>query len=175
MFDLNRNNTPPTGGPEIWVRRLVKSEQVTVGIVSPCFWGFMVHWAGNRSEPCLKETKTCPGHRRGLPLKWKGYLYVHNLQKRRYEFLEFPPGAATELLESFPKGSTLRGEVIQVQRMAGDNARLRVTIETHKWAEQQIAIPQDKDPAETLCKLWGLDPTQVNLNGDNEVPLRAFA
>lgn len=175
MIELNRSSAPPPAGPEIWIRRLAKNEEVLAAIVSPCFWGLFVHWAGNRSEPCFKETKTCPGHRRGLPLKWKGYLYVHDMTKRKMEFLEFPPGAAQQLLDRFPEGHSLRGEVILVRRMSGNQARLQIAVETHKWAGNQGVIPPDKDPAETLAKLWGLDPSQVNLNGDVDIPKSKFA
>lgn len=170
MLELNRNNDPPRSGPEIWVRRLRANEVIQCGIISPHFWGFVVHWAGNRTEPCYRETRTCPGHRRGLPVKWKGYLYVLDHAIREYQFLEFPPVAATHLLNQFENGHSLRGEVLSIKRMNGVASRLKVTRLTDKFDIPKEKIESDVDPIRTLCKIWGVDVNQVNLRGENEPP-----
>jgi hypothetical protein len=130
----------------------------------------MVHWAGNHTEPCFAETKVCPGHRRGLPLKWKGYLYVADQVLREQQFLELPPLAAKDLLNWFYPQTDLRGQCVIVQRGDGKKARLKIEPQG-PWDEESCGpLAKDKDPIITLCRLWGLDPTQVNLSGQNEVP-----
>jgi len=170
MLTVNRKNEPPLAGPEVWVRRLGGQEKIKCVICSHSFWGFMVHWAGNHSEPCFAETKACPGHRRGLPLKWKGYLYVADQIAREHQFLELPPQAAKDLLNWFHPVTDLRGQIVLVTRGAGKKARLKIEPQGIWDEETWGPLAKDKDPIITLCKLWGLDPTQVNLNGQNDVP-----
>lgn len=175
MLSLNRLNDPPVAGPDVWVRRLGAREKLHATILSPHFWGFMVHWAGNHSEPCYREIRTCPGHRRGLPLKWKGYLYVIDHVSKEFQFLELPPGAAKELVNWYHPLKDLRGQRCIITRGEGSKARLKVEIQLPWEKVSSDPLPKDKDPIITLCRLWGVDPTQVNLSGDTEVPNTSVA
>lgn len=157
MPELNRANGKPKSGPDVWVRRLKKNDHISVAVCSLAVWEFWVHWAGNRTVPCLKPTKTCPGHRQGLPLKWKGFLYVVNHNARRAEFLEITGGAAKQLEELVGENANLRGKRFTVTRGNGDAARLTFS-SLPDWSVFSTAtLPEDKDPAKTLCKMWGLE------------------
>lgn len=169
MFDLRRQNLPPKSGPEIFVRRLRAAEKLTVQVLSRSLWGCYVHWAGDHSEPCLEDAKKCPGHARGLPVKWKGYLHVMNLHNRRAEFLEFTPFSANQIIDQVDTAQPLRGYRLQCERGKGDKARVKVVV--LPCLNMEVVLPDEIDPYKTLCKLWscqGIDLKLYTGNSDCE-------
>jgi hypothetical protein len=135
-------------------------------------WGVYTHWAGNHSEPCYDNKKQCPGHKRGLPLRWKGYVHVFNQVTRNEEFLEFTPTSAKQLLDQFGESNPLRGNRVQMVRGRGDKARLTLTALTAATVTNPgIILPEPKDPYETLCKLWGITDLVLNEQGRSVIPL----
>lgn len=157
MLELDRGGARPKSGPEIWVRRLKAKDTISVSICSPAIWEFWVHWAGDKSQPCLKPHKSCPGHRQGLPRRWKGYLFVVNHRSRRCEFLEITLGAVEQLNELVGEKTNLRGKRFTVARGNGDASRLSFASLPDWQLFSTAVLPEDVDPAKTLCKIWGIE------------------
>jgi hypothetical protein len=153
---FNRQDTPPRSGPELPVVRLKASGSTMVVILSASLWGIWTHWNGSKTEPCYREKKQCPACKKGLPKRWKGYLHCWDYAKKREIFLELTPTSADQLLSQCGKDVPLRGNRMNVNRGAGDKARLRLTVLT---AVPPAELPAGRDPEVTLQKLWGLDDT----------------
>lgn len=158
MQPLNRQNRPPDPGPEMLILRLRAGQRIVATILSKALWGVWTHWAGKRSEPCFGDKADCPGHKRGLPLRWKGYLHVFDHTKKKEGFLELTPVSAESLLDQVGNDSPLRGERIQVIRGGGDKARL--TVELLAAIKEGVVLPPEKDPEKTLRALWGIERPQ---------------
>lgn len=157
MSPLDRGAPAPKSGPDIWVRRLKAEEKITFACCSPSIWEFWIHWAGDKSEPCLKNHKECPGHRRGLPRKWRGYIYILSHNSRRMEFLEITPYGAQQLHELCGDLTSLRGKRFAAARGKGDKARVYFSA-LSDWSDFTTGkLPEDLDPEKTLLKIWGYD------------------
>ena len=156
-MELDKSGSPGKTGPEIWVRRLVAGEEIDIAICSPAPWPIWTHWCGNHSEPCYTPHEQCPGHRRGYPRRWKGYLAIVNHTARRLEFLEITAKAADSLKELAGEGNSLRGLRVKARRGKGDKARLAFS-SLPEWSQYtQAKLPADVDPEKTLVRLWGMD------------------
>jgi hypothetical protein len=166
---LNRQNQPPHPGPPMLIRRVKKNQTITVTFLCRSVWGLWTHWAGNRSEPCFEDKKDCPGHKRGLPLRWKGYYHVFNHDSRAEEFLEVTPVIADYVNSLLGKDEPLRGNRANVSRGASDNSRMRVNLLTRTAKLDQL--PPEKDPMAVLMNLWGLDLKSINGNPPATLPL----
>jgi hypothetical protein len=166
MVELNRSDLPPDRKEGLFLRRLKAKQKTTVMILSRTLWGCFIHWDGKRSSPCIKLKALCDGCRAGKPKRWRAYLHVYDLHNRKEEFLELTEGAARQLLDQLPAGIELRGERVQFERLAGDQARVHVTalirVDLPEW------LPVEKSPLKTLCDLWGV---KVTTTGDPEAPL----
>jgi hypothetical protein len=155
MSTLNTCHTPPPNGPELLIVRLKAGKKLLCVILSQSLWGVWTHWNGARSEPCFQERAHCNGCKRGLPKRWKGYLHVWDLERRRQVFVELTPVAAESINSQVGLGSVLRGYRVTLERMKGDQSRLIVHV--HPMHTDSDTLPPAKDPAGTLTKLWGTD------------------
>lgn len=172
--DMNKLSRPirrPASGPQMWILRLKAKEEVQVCILSKAIWQCMVHWAGDHSEPCFEDHKTCHGHKRGWPLRWKGYLHVYDLRQRKECFLEITPGLADQLESAIGTGEVYRGQRVKLVRGRGDKARYSLEIMLPHEQVSRVDLPPEKDPYETLCKLWGIDPGTLERLGEASIPM----
>jgi len=162
MLSINRQDRPPVGGPEMLVLRLKANQSLDAICISPSLWGCYTHWNGRCSEPCFGEKAKCPGHKRGLPVRWKGYLHVWDCRKKRQCFVELTPTSADDLLGQVGDGVILRGMRFVLTRQSGDKARLTVSVlEGERYAVDVGKLPTPKDPFKTLAKLWGIDDSAL--------------
>lgn len=171
MLPINRANEPPRPGPEMQVVRLKAGQELHATVLSDALWGCYVHWNGSRSEPCYADKKQCPGHKRGLPLRWKGYLHVVDNHRQTECFLELTPLAADQLIAQVGTGEPLRGQRLSMRRMSGDKARLKVTLLAHHTAVSKAELPRAKDPYATLVKLWGIADIGGDYLGGSSIPM----
>jgi hypothetical protein len=155
MEPLHIQHEPPRPGPAMPILRVKAGQEMHFVILSESLWGIWTHWAGNRSEPCFAENATCPGHKRGLPRRWKGYLHVWHIDKRLEAFIELTPTAAHCLLDQAGKNCSLRGLRLKLRRTGASNGRLLVNLLPANPSMEGFAQP--KDPESILCKLWGVD------------------
>lgn len=165
MQPIDRGDGAPKAGPDIWVRRLVASESIVFACASPAVWGVWIHWDGaaRKSEPCFADHKKCPGHRRGLVRKWRGYLYGVNGSTRRYEFLEVTPRGSELLLGQCGDLDNMRGTRWTVTRGKGDTARTNFA-RLPDWESFTTAkLAEDIDPMKTLLKMWGFEDLDSGL------------
>jgi hypothetical protein len=153
MQPFHRQDVPPEPGPKMWIVRLKKNEKVHCTILSKSMWGILTHWNGKNSEPCYEPADTCPGCQRKMAQRWKGYLHIYDHELRRDRFLELTPSAARSIVEQCDTNFPLRGQRVQVRRMNGDNARLKVEVQARLHDDFQL--PEEKDPLPTLMALWG--------------------
>ena len=155
MTEFNRSDRPPRSGPEMLIRRLKASQSIHCTVLSQSLWGVWTHWNGARSEPCYAEKKECPGCKRGLPKRWKGYLHVVDNMANSTMFLELTPSAAEKILAVLGEADSLRGNRMKVARLAGDKARL--VVELMLPFKDVDSLPKSQDPYCTLKKLWGIE------------------
>jgi len=156
---LRRQDVPPDKAGHLWIRRLGAEERITITILSATLWGCWTHWNGRSSEQCDEDEKKCHGHRRGYPLRWKGYLHVYNHKENCQEFIELPPGAARCLLATVDESTNLRGQRCDIKRMKGRKTRLEIS--WRQAAADRDALPKEKSPHETLKALWGVETVKV--------------
>lgn len=165
MLPLERPDTRPAAGPEIWIRRLEAKESIMFLSVSPKTWRFTIHWDGNHSSPHYKDKSRCPGCRAKCPQKYRSYLFGLNNSNKNLEFLELTPGAEEELESLIMPGDTYRGLRIEVTRGNGAKTRLKVINKGYQPHLNGKELPVDRDPAPTLCRLWGITFVPDGVNG----------
>jgi hypothetical protein len=165
---IDRQDRPPKPGPAFEIVRLRASQRIVISCLGE-LWGVYTHWNGRCSEPCFKDHKKCPGHRRGLPRRWKGYLHASNHVNWEEFFLELTPLAASCLLAQCPKQVPLRGQQLEIVRGKGDRARLAVTVLPSHGPGVQL--PKAKDPYPLLAKLWGIDDSAELFGGETDLPM----
>jgi hypothetical protein len=144
---------PPRQGPKIEVHRIKGSERLLVCILSPKIWSFLIHWDDlhRRSSPCHEDVTQCEGHKNGLPVKYRGYVWVSS-QTRGLCFVELTQEAANTLQEITAGRDSLRGFHCYICRTPAKNGRMR--IEESAGYSDPATIPPDKDPLPTLEFLW---------------------
>jgi len=151
---LDVQSTPPREGPEIYILRLKANQHYSFTIFSDHVWGINVHWNGKKSEPHFTDEGRCPGCQAKRTKRWKGYLHCFSAKMGQEVFLELTPASAQSLLSQLGDRGSLRGNRIQVKRTKGDNGRLLISVLTA--CPEPNALPKEKDPQESLLKLWGL-------------------
>lgn len=175
MLPLKRQNAPPRSTVELWVKRLKANESVHVTILSPSLWGTWTHWNGSNTEPCYECKAKCPGHRKGLPTRWKGYLHVYDLLSKDCYFLELPPGAARQFLDLVGDDLALRGVRVEVKRQAGRKARLKFGAMGRHESYCKWELMPALDPYKSLCVMWGVNELDINAQGEPTIPLSGEA
>lgn len=175
MDCLNTRNDPPRPGPDMSIVRLRAGQKVTVVVLSKQIWGCYTHWAGRYSTPCYADKSRCPGHKQGLPLRWKGYLHVWDYNIRDDYFLELTPTACHNLLDQVGRGMDLRCQRLMIERGKGDKARLYVSVQTPHDKISDKPLPEAKDPFKTLCRLWGIEDGNLHLRGEDDLPFSVVA
>lgn len=152
---LNREDQPPRAGPVLPILRVRAGELLPCTVLSTNLWGCWTHWAGDRSEPCLLPKIGCPGCKRGLPKRWKGYLHIYSHSHNREGFLELTPASAEQLELQCPDQGQYRGLRIDAKRSPGGN-RGRLNLSILRRLEETSHLPPPKDPMKTLNFLWGI-------------------
>lgn len=151
---IKRVDVPsPTGAPEIRVLRLKGNQTIKGWILSDFLWGFMIHWNNgiSRSSPHYDEPHPCEGCKMEVPLKELFYLHILSPQYGQV-FVEMTPTAAKRVQLMLEGNQTYRGMYVEIKRTPADNGRLLVSLP--EWMESRAALPESKDPVESLAKLW---------------------
>lgn len=120
--------------------------------------GVWVHWDGIRSLPCIDgPADQCPGHGRGLPLKWVGYLPAWDPRRQRRVILEVSAHAARTCPALFgPQPSALRGQTVLLRRET-TSRRSRIVCELRITTPPVTeGLPADWDPLPVLAHIWGV-------------------
>jgi hypothetical protein len=154
MSSFRRDNAPPRQGPSLTIFRLKKNRGGTFCIFGSKVHGFWTHWAGMCSEPCTEPVSECVGHQREWPLRWKGYIHCYWQELQEEGFLELTPHATNDIILQLGGEAELRGARVRVERGQSDKARLKVTIQARWQAVSDRPVPEEKDPENTLAKLW---------------------
>jgi hypothetical protein len=161
MSNLIAGTVPPKPAKRKEIVRITSSEARLYICLSASVWGQGVHWCGKRTEECLKDRKLdCPGCKRGLPWKWKGYLHVSD-GVGWDGFLELTPTAMQLLQAQLPNATSLRGIMFKIRRTKG-GARGRYVIEVLERMLMDGDIPEGADPLETLRFLWSCKRSYLN-------------
>lgn len=162
MPRLRQQHTPPSPGPNLPLIRIVDTHIHTFVILAAQIFGQWTHWdhkaakGKGASSPCFEPKEECPGCKRSLPERWKGYLHVFNLHTRVDGFLELTPTAAKVVTSALVGVDTYRGVRINVTRSSNSNqGRLRLTV--LDAVRDMSPFPSERSPEETLCKLWKLE------------------
>lgn len=143
----------PGRGPRYRVVRLKGGDSFDCYILSESFWGVQVHWNAKlrRTEPCLEDETTCPGHKANMPIKRKFYLFVSHAGQKPF-FLEFTEEAAFEIKEYLAGESSYVGIRMEFFRTKADNGRIGFRLK-EEYGERKKFKPAPH-PLETLRVLW---------------------
>jgi len=156
MKKLARQDTPPRPGPNLPLIRIKSAEPKAFIILGSGIRGQWTHWNGKASEPCYEPKEECNGCRRGLPRRWKGYIHVYTVAEKKEGFVEVTPTAADILKHFLPADASYRGECIMLNRSSNsEKGRLKCSV--HAPYANVASLPAERDPLETLAKLWKLD------------------
>lgn len=170
MFDVRRCDVPADNGPSMHIRRLKANQETTVIILSRALVGLWTHWMGGCSLPCITPKEKCKGCVAKEPNRQKFLLHVYNYSTKQEEVLELPPGAATDFLDFYPQGATIRGQRLKIKRGNGKKARLTIDV-LPAYDEAILApMPAEKDPIVPLCELWSMDTKSKNFTKDLPIP-----
>lgn len=153
MESRYRGAAPLKGVAKSTVHRVTTAETQQFVILSKSVFGQMIHWAGNRSHECTKESKKCNGCERGWPEKWLGYLHVINVHAEHECFLELTLTACNLLDKQVAPGENFRGVQVRIRKTKG-GAKGRYLVEVMPRRVDDVTLPQEKDPVETLRFLW---------------------
>jgi len=154
MGQYRRCAVPPDQETGIWIKRLRASEEVQVVVLSDKMDGFISHWTGQVSIPCVDPSDECEGCASGFPARWRGYLHCLDLQSGKEYFLEVTKGAAEQLALQLECATGYRGMRIMIRRMSGDAARLKVQINAPWEKLTSKPLPPFVDPEASLQGLY---------------------
>lgn len=144
---------PKKSEPRREVVRLKGGQQLECVVISPKFWGKVIHWDNTikRSSPCYGDPEKCEGCKDHLPEKTLWYLCVWS-HKYGKCFVEFTATAADQLMTLFEGNASFRGLRFRVSRTRADNGRLKVDL--WEGLNDARSIPPDEDPEYVLQKMW---------------------
>jgi len=148
----------PRPGPTNLVVQLGAGERMDCVILSPSIWGVGTHWndrAGRhgRSERCTREHGECSACNGQLPYRWKGYLFVFDLCRKRACFVELTPAVAEQIETESPPNEPLRGLRLHLHRGEGGK-KTRIRVEVRQFQGDLSKLPDDSDPETILETLW---------------------
>ena len=148
----------PKPGPAQVLVQLGAGEWIDCLICSEQYLGVQTHWchhAGKkgRSQRCTEEEGECQGCTQRWPKRWKGFLHVYDLGRKKDCFVEITPGIGADLDLQCPPGETLRGLRLKMRRgEAGKKTRVEVVLSP--WTGSLDGLPDEKDPLPLLESLW---------------------
>jgi len=153
MSEFNRQDCPPKSGPENEIVRVGKTGETYGFLLNESIEGYWTHWAYERTQACTKGSSSCVHCERGTAARWKGYVHVYCLIRKREIFVELTPGAAEMLLSQVSKGDSLRGLKVRVKR-SGASMHGRVRVEVERYSTAPENLPPAKEVLPALKKLW---------------------
>lgn len=133
--------------------RVTSSDTVLFVVVSEALFGQWVHWYGNRSSECRRDTGNCDGCQAGWPSKWKGYLHVCDQTGKNEGFLELTPTAIRLIEAQLPPDRDWRGVRFQIRKTKG-GPKGRYVVSVLEHAVDAKLLPLARDPLPLLRKLW---------------------
>lgn len=150
---LRRADDPPEKGPRDWIIRVRPGSGFVGQCISPSIWGVFTHWDGDRTRECLADEKKCQRCIDGQPNRFRAYLYVWDSLAKDYGFLELTGDAVEELWRQAGGKNCLRGLILEVKRR-GAGVRGTLIVKASPPAGDPDKLPANKDPEETLRRLW---------------------
>jgi len=147
-------------GPELFVLRMKGNKCLTFTCYARKFSGVKYHWINGGSSPHLGDEKKCPGCKAMQAIKYKYYVHCYCSEMRQEVFLELTPGACKALRDLLIHRPDWRGAVFQLKRIGADNGKLVPHILAPMTSPE--ALPAEKNPQESLLKLWGLTQEQID-------------
>lgn len=154
-----KQGPPPDPAPRTaHLQRVPRGKHLVFTCLSRQIAGLWTHWSGSRTEGCRADTPDCPGCRRGLPRRWKGYIHAQDCLSGYTSIVEITPGAARQLLNQRHDLPDLRGLQVRLERTTGAaNGRLNAIL-VGKHPSPDL-LPIELDPIATLERLWDQPPT----------------
>lgn len=133
----------------LFVERLVGNETKCYVIYSESMYGYLTHYNG-KTVPCWENHDYCEGGHKEETLRENFLLQAYSQTRGKQVFLYLTPGAAKQLLEQIPEGTSLRGLCIRVTRTEKNKGRLHVQVEEHK--ERRRLVTPLIDPRESIMR-----------------------
>jgi len=143
----------PTKVPRPDVHRVTTTNRQHFRLISKTIFGQYIHWYGNRSHECSRDTKACRGCELHWPSKWLGYLDAWFVEQNCRVFLELTLTASDLLVEVAPHDEHLRGLIVAIYKSKG-GAKGRYHIEVKEGRTPSSKVPEERDPLPTLKFLW---------------------
>jgi hypothetical protein len=144
--------------PDLPLRRLRASEQITGTITSNQALRVITHFYGARTLPCIGDG--CPGCAAHRERRREGYFSIETHAGHLHGILGVTDGAMLNLSDKAPDWNHLRGLEITVRRK-GKKVNGRVNIDVHGLTLETQRLPPAPDLKRHMFHIWGLDSEQM--------------
>ena len=120
--------------------------------------GFDTHYSGRRTSICLPQH--CKGCDTGAQIRWYGWFASAPKSLDRIDIIQVTAGAAGAFDQYFRKHRTLRGAIIDFQRIPPViNGRLYARMTTFDVAQDQL--PKAPNVEKIIMHMMGVTPEQM--------------
>ncbi len=160
------NNSPKVRKRLIPIHTVGATEQLVATIIARDIWGIDTHWTRSGTRPHVVGEELCQGCLDLAPLKWRGFLHIFHEAKKQEVFLELTDFAWKRLKALQGGNPSFRGLKCLFVR---ERATLKAPVTMSLINPDPVAggLPTEKDPTETLMRVWGFVYTSGQGNGSS--------
>lgn len=148
---------PPEGGRRYVALVRPKVGQPVSGIVhSSVVTGLDTHFIDGDTHPCLGVGEECIGHARGIPVRWKGYLFGVSDQLHKPCLFEVTAECVRASIQLRDPACNLRGAHLTLTR-CGPNVNSASRAMVRLEAQPRNLPSEEPDVIRWLCVIWGVE------------------
>lgn len=162
--EWSRNDSPKFRKRLVPIHTVGATEQLTATIISHSIWGIDTHWTRSGTRPHVVGHNLCQGCLDLAPLKWRGFLHIFHEAKKQEVFLELTDFAWRRMLALKGDFTSFRGLKFLFVRERS-TLKAPVTMSLINPVPVAGGLPAEKDPTETLMRVWGFVYTSGQGNG----------
>lgn len=153
---FTRLDDPPKRKRVVPIKQVGATDQLTLVILSPNCHGYVTHWTGKKTVPCLGGPKLCEHHLKQVPVTWRGYLHVClQFDPSEQYFIELTEFTLERIKKLQGDRPSLRGMICCFSRERKQrNAPIMVVHVGDSSGYKQL--PREQAPDETLARIWNL-------------------
>jgi hypothetical protein len=154
---VQRVIAPANLRPVVPVLKVRATDRLCFVCASERPWGFVTHWTGKQTQPCIAHRAKCQHCIALRPKRSRGYLLAVSAIGKVFGFVDLTPQAFASALVYADHFGTLRGRWFAVER---DKQSMRGQLIIETLAEGRAVpdpLPADQDPLPSLLRIWGLE------------------